>query len=86
MICPPRETLRLDLMATLELDCSSTCSGSRSSSNFEWLRSTGSEDVFVKETKGSRMVVASVDYPDGGTYKCRCLPDGPQCKQTVHSE
>lgn len=69
----------------MELECKSACgSGTR---KFEWLRSSCiSGKVSTMQSENYELVVESVDFEDGGTYKCRCLPDGPQCEQSVFSK
>lgn len=86
--CKPTETLRLDPDSQLELECSSMCDMADTVNEFEWLKSNMGEkaDIVVTESRESKLVIESVDYDDGGTYKCRCLPDGPFCEQKVYSK
>lgn len=91
--CPPTETLRLSRNSQLALECGSPCGLEAQVTNlkYEWLRSSssgssGKGEEFKIETDGPRMVIKSVEYKDGGIYKCRCLPDGPQCQQNVYSK
>ena len=83
--CPNLETLRLAPESRLELECQSVC-GSKPIS-YEWLQIIGADgENSTLESSDLQLVVESVDYKDGGVYKCRCLPDGPLCEQSVYSK
>lgn len=83
--CSLLETLRLTPGSRMELGCKSVC-GSEPR-KFEWLRSSGiNGEASTMQSEDYELVVESVGYEDGGTYKCRCLPDGPQCEQSVYSK
>ena len=86
--CKPTETLRLDPDDRLELECSSMCNAANTVDEFEWLHGNmGKEaDIVLMESRESKLVIESVDYKDGGTYKCRCLPEGQFCEQKVYSK
>ncbi len=84
MNCPPTEMIRLSPTNRLELDCKSLCGPQ--GGKFEWLKSNGEKEDAVLDYDGSKLVVESVDYGDGGTYKCRCLPSSPQCQLSVYSK
>lgn len=88
--CPPTETKRVGATSRLELKCSSSCRVPTSYAKFEWVKNSKSEEGGVTaallESQDSTLVIESVDYQDGGTYKCRCLPDGPQCEERVYSK
>lgn len=85
-VCPPNKPLRLSPMSQLDLKCGSLCE--MSGTKYEWVktRGAGKEGVVRMESDESSMAIKSVYYGDGGTYKCSCLPDGPQCEQTVYSK
>ncbi len=84
--CLPTKDVRLESQSHLELHCGSICA-TGISEYYEWIQTqrTGN-DVILPEIHGSQIVIKSVEYKDGGTYKCRCLPDGPLCQQNVYSE
>lgn len=67
------------------MECQSNC-GSEPTS-YEWLQTIGADgENSTLESKDFQIVVESVDYKDGGVYKCRCIPDGPLCEQSVYSK
>lgn len=89
--CSPSEVKKVEPKSKLELTCASTCDHDTAKSlpTFEWMKvSTGNEGdeekTEVLESTSQRMVIKSVKYADGGIYRCRCSPNGPQCKQTVY--
>ena len=88
--CPPTEDIRLDVNSLLNLECKSSCGPGtlKSLSKFLWVKNSrlGQESVHVLDSHGPTLEIESVKYKDGGTYKCRCLPDGQFCEHNVQSE
>lgn len=76
--------LRLATGSRLELECKSSCGPA--TSTFEWVKSGSREEASTLEADDYGLVIESATYEDGGIYKCRCLPDGPQCEHSVYSK
>lgn len=76
--------LRLALGSRLDLECKSSCGPA--TNKFEWVKSGANGKTSTLESDDYGLVIESVTYEYGGIYKCRCLPDGPQCEQSVYSK
>lgn len=83
--CPETETLRLNRYDLLELKCGSPC-GASNSDGYKWTKSSRELSEVELDFHGPTFTIQSVDYEDQGSYQCRCLPNGPQCEQAVHSK